>query len=187
MLTMELAKKLLAETTTEDHLFLHAKNVSVALGGMAEHFGADKAHWEAIGYLHDYDYEQHPDEHLQHTKEPLLAAGLTEEEIRAILAHGWGHCNDVEPLTDLEKSLYTVDELTGIVQAAARMRPAGITDMEISSFMKKFKDKKFAAKCDREVIKKGCELLGMEVRDVASICIEAMKAHADELQIGAKV
>jgi len=186
MLTMEQAAQLLNTTTTEAHLFLHAKNVSVALGGMAKHFGADGAHWEAIGYLHDYDYEQHPEEHLQHTEAPLLEAGLTAEEVRAILAHGWGHCNDVEPLTELEKSLYTVDELTGIIQAAARMRPAGITDMEISSFMKKFKDKKFAAKCDREVIKKGCELLGMEVRDVASICIEAMKAHADELQIGAK-
>ena len=186
MLTMELAAKLLESTTTEAHLFLHAKNVSVALGGMAKHFGEDVAHWEAIGYLHDYDYEQHPEEHLQHTEKPLLEAGLTPEEVRAILAHGWGHCNDVEPLTNLEKSLYTVDELTGIIQAAARMRPAGITDMEVSSFMKKFKDKKFAAKCDREVIKKGCELLGMEVRDVAAICIEAMKAHADELQIGAK-
>lgn len=186
MLTMERAAELLSATTTEPHLFLHAKNVSVALGGMAKHFGADAAHWEAIGYLHDYDYEQFPEEHLQHTAEPLKAAGLTEEEIRAILAHGWGHCNDVEPLTELEKSLYTADELTGIIQAAARMRPAGITDMEVSSFMKKFKDKKFAAKCDREVIKKGCELLGMEVRDVAEICIEAMKAHADELQIGAR-
>ena len=186
MLTMELAEKLLKTTTTEDHLFLHAKNVSVALGGMAKHFGEDIAHWEAIGYLHDYDYEQHPEEHLQHTEAPLLEAGVTAEEVRAILAHGWGHCNDVEPVTTLEKSLYTVDELTGIIQAAARMRPAGITDMEVSSFMKKFKDKKFAAKCDREVIKKGCELLGMEVRDVAAICIEAMKGHADELQIGAK-
>ena len=186
MLTMELAAKLLESTTTEAHLFLHAKNVSVALGGMAKHFGEDVAHWEAIGYLHDYDYEQHPEEHLQHTEKPLLEAGLTPDEVRAILAHGWGHCNDVAPVSNLEKSLYTVDELTGIIQAAARMRPAGITDMEISSFMKKFKDKKFAAKCDREVIKKGCELLGMEVRDVAAICIEAMKAHADELQIGAK-
>ncbi|MBP3633413.1 MAG: hypothetical protein J6J43_02440 [Oscillospiraceae bacterium] len=186
MLTMDRAAELLRTTTTEDHLFLHAKNVSVALGGMAKHFGEDAAHWEAIGYLHDYDYEQHPEEHLQHTEKPLLEAGLTAEEVRAILSHGWGHCNDVEPVTTLEKSLYTVDELTGIIQAAARMRPAGITDMEVSSFMKKFKDKKFAAKCDREVIKKGCELLGMEVRDVAAICIEAMKAHADELQLGAK-
>ena len=86
----------------------------------------------------------------------------------------------------LEKSLYTVDELTGIIQAAARMRPLGITDMEIGSLMKKFKDKKFAAKCDREVIKKGCDMLGMEVRDVAEICMEAMKAQAQLLQIGPK-
>ena len=187
MLTMEKAQQLLAGTTTQEHLFLHAKNVSVAMGGLAAHYGADVQHWQAIGYLHDYDYEQHPDEHLQHTREPLLAAGLTEEEVRAILAHGFGHCNDVQPLTDLEKSLFTVDELTGIIQAAARMRPLGITDMEISSFMKKFKDKKFAAKCDREIIKRGCEMMGMEVRDVAAICIEAMKAHAEELQIGPKV
>ena len=186
MLTMERAEQLLAQTTTQEHLFLHAKNVSVAMGGLAAHYGQDVEYWEAIGYLHDYDYEQHPEEHLQHTREPLLAAGLSEEEVRAILAHGFGHCNDVEPLTDLEKSLFTVDELTGIIQAAARMRPLGITDMEISSFMKKFKDKKFAAKCDREIIKKGCGMMGMEVRDVADICIQAMKAHAEELQIGPK-
>ena len=187
MLTLEKAKELLATTTTEEHLFLHAKNVSVAMGGLARHFGEDEQHWMAIGYLHDYDYEQHPEEHLQHTKEPLLAAGVTEEEVRAILAHGFGHTNDVEPQTLLEKSLYTVDELTGIIQAAARMRPMGITDMEISSFMKKFKDKKFAAKCDRTIIAKGCEMLGLEVRTVAEICIEAMKQYAEELQIGPKV
>ena len=186
MLTLERAKELLKITTTEEHLFLHAKNVSVAMGGMAKHFGEDEQHWMAIGHLHDYDYEQHPDEHLQHTEKELLAAGVTEEEVRAILAHGYGHCNDVEPLNNLEKSLFTVDELTGIIQAAARMRPMGITDMEISSFMKKFKDKKFAAKCDREVIRKGCEMLGMDVREVAEICINAMKEYADELQIGPK-
>ena len=186
MLTLERAKALLATTTTQEHLFLHAMNVMAAMGGMAEHFGENKEHWMAIGYLHDYDYEQHPEEHLEHTREPLLAAGVTEEVIRGILAHGWGVCNQVEPLTNLEKSLYTVDELTGIIQAAARMRPMGITDMEISSFMKKFKDKKFAAKCDREIIKNGCQLLGMEVRDVAAICIEAMKAYAADLQLGPK-
>ena len=186
MLTLERAKELLETTTTEEHLFLHAKNVSVALGGMAEHFGEDKQLWMAIGYLHDYDYEQFPEEHLQHTENELLTEGLTDVEVRAILAHGFGHCNNVEPFTNLEKSLFTVDELTGIIQAAARMRPMGITDMEISSFMKKFKDKKFAAKCDRDVIRKGCEMLGMEVRDVAEICIEAMKEYADELRIGLK-
>ena len=186
MLTLERAKELLSTTTSEEHLLLHAKNVSVAMGGLAKHFGADEAHWMAIGYLHDYDYEKHPEAHLQHTEKPLLDAGLTAEEVRAILAHGYGHCNDVEPLTDLEKSLFTVDELTGIIQAAARMRPMGITDMEVSSIMKKFKDKKFAAKCDREVILKGCQMLSMEIRDVAAICIEAMKEHAEELQIGPK-
>ena len=186
MLTIEKAKELLSTTTTEEHLFLHAKNVSAAMGGMAEFFGEDKSHWEALGYLHDYDYEQYPEEHLGHTEAPLKEAGLTDEEIRVILAHGFGHCNDVEPINNAEKSLYTVDELTGIIQAAARMRPMGITDMEISSFMKKFKDKKFAAKCDREIIKKGCEMLGLEVKQVAEICIEAMKKHADELGLGVK-
>ena len=186
MLTLERAKELLATTTTEEHLFLHAKNVMAAMGGLARHFGEDEAHWMAIGYLHDYDYEQHPDEHLQHTEQPLKTAGLTDEEVRAILAHGYGLVNDVQPVTNLEKSLFTVDELTGIIQAAARMRPAGITDMEVSSFMKKFKDKKFAAKCNREVIRQGCEMLGMEVRDVAAICIEAMKEYAEELNLGPK-
>ncbi len=186
MLTLDRAKELLETTTTEEHLFLHAKNVSVAMGGLAKHFGEDPAHWMAIGYLHDYDYEQHPDEHLQHTREPLLEAGLTEAEVRGILAHGYGIINDVEPVTDLEKSLFTVDELTGIIQAAARMRPAGITDMEVSSFMKKFKDKKFAAKCDRELIRRGCEMLGMEVKAVAEICIAAMKEYAQELHLGPK-
>ena len=85
MLTMEQAKQLLATTTTQEHLFLHAKNVSVAMGGIARHLGADAAHWEAIGYLHDYDYEQFPEEHLQHTEQPLLDAGLSAEEVRAIL------------------------------------------------------------------------------------------------------
>ena len=186
MLTLERAKELLSSTTSEEHLILHAKNVSAAMGGMAEYFSEDVAFWQAIGYLHDYDYEQYPEEHLQHTEEPLREAGLSDYEIRAILAHGFGHCNDVEPLNNIEKSLYTVDELTGIIQAAARMRPMGITDMEIGSFMKKFKDKKFAAKCDREVIKKGCEMLGLEVKQVAEICIEAMKKQADELCLGIK-
>ena len=186
MLTMERAQELLRTTTTEEHLFLHAKNVMTAMGGLAQHFGEDVQHWMAIGYLHDYDYQQHPEEHLQHTAQPLQEAGLTDEEIRAILAHGYSVVNDVEPVTNLEKSLFTVDELTGIIQAAARMRPAGITDMEVSSFMKKFKDKKFAAKCNRDLILRGCEMLGMEVKDVAAICIEAMKENAQALQLGAK-
>ena len=183
MLTLERAKELNATMVSEPHLITHALSVSAAMGAMAEHFGEDKEHWMAIGYLHDYDYEKFPEEHLQHTKEPLLAAGLEEDEVRAILAHGYGLCSDVEPVTNMEKSLYTVDELTGIVQACARMRPHGITDLEVSSLMKKFKDKGFAAKCDRELIKGGCAMLGMEVRDVAALCIEGMKQFAVELNL----
>ena len=180
-LTMERAKELNKDMVTEDHLILHSLNVCYAMGAMAEHFGADKEHWMAVGYLHDYDYEKYPEEHLQHTKEPLLAAGVSEEDVRAILSHGWTICSDVKPETDMEKSLFAVDELTGIIQAAARMRPNGITDLEVKSFMKKFKDKKFAAKCNRELIRQGAELLGMEVSELAGICIEGMRAHAEEL------
>ena len=181
MLTLERAKELNDTMVTEEHLRIHAKNVMYAMGAMAEHFGEDKEYWMAIGYLHDYDYEKYPEEHLQHTAEPLREAGVEEAAVRAILSHGWSICTDVEPVTNLEKSLFTVDELTGIIQAAARMRPNGITDLEVSSFMKKFKDKKFAAKCNRELIKKGCELLGMEVKEVAAICIEGMRPNAAEI------
>ena len=180
-LTIERAKQLNEGMITEDHLKLHCLNVAYAMGAMADHFGEDREHWEAIGLLHDYDYEKYPEEHLQHTKEPLLAAGVSEEDVRAILSHGWEICCDVEPVTRMEKSLFTVDELTGIIQAAARMRPNGITDLEVKSFMKKFKDKRFAAKCSRDTIRKGCEMLDMEVSEVAAICIEGMREHAEEL------
>ena len=183
MLTLERAIELNHTMVTEDHLILHAKNVCYAMGAMARHFGENVEHWQAIGMLHDYDYEKYPEEHLQHTREPLLAAGLTEEEVRAILSHGYGICCDVCPETNMEKCLFTVDELTGIIQACARMRPHGITDLEIKSFMKKYKDKRFAAKCSRETIQQGCEMLGMDVRDVAELCIEGMKEHAAELEL----
>lgn len=99
------------------------------------------------------------------------------------MAHGWGICSDTEPVTAMEKSLYTVDELTGIIQACARMRPNGIVDLEVSSLMKKFKDKSFAAKCNRELIRNGCAMLSMEVRDVAETCIRGMKKYAAELRL----
>ena len=183
MLTLKQAKELNATMVTEEHLLLHVLNVCYAMGAMARHFGEDEEHWQAVGILHDYDYEKYPEEHLQHTEEPLRAAGVPEEDIRAILSHGYRICSEVEPVSSLEKSLFTVDELTGIIQACARMRPNGIQDLEVKSFMKKFKDKRFAAKCDRELILKGCEMLGMDLRDVAEICIAGMKEHAEELQL----
>ena len=160
-LTLEKAKELNRDHVTKENLMIHSLNVCYAMEAMAKHFGADPEHWKAVGYLHDFDYEEYPEEHLQHTERELLEAGVSEEDVRAIMSHGYGICTDVEPLTDMEKSLFAVDELTGIIQACARMRPNGITDLKVKSFMKKFKDKRFAAKCDRELILKGCDLLGM--------------------------
>lgn len=181
MLTLERAKELNDSQVSERHLIIHAKNVMYAMGAMAERFGEDREHWMAVGYLHDYDYEKYPDEHLLHTEKELLAAGVDPSDVRAILSHGYGHCNDVKPETNMEKSLYTVDELTGIIQACARMRPNGISDLEVKSFMKKFKDRKFAAKCDRDLITGGCEMLGMDVSEVARICIDGMKPYAADI------
>ena len=185
-LTLERAKEINKGHVTEESLVIHSLNVCYAMGAMAKHFGEDAEHWQAVGYLHDYDYQEFPEEHLQHTEKELLAQGVSEEDVRAILAHGFEIVNQVEPRTNMEKSLFTVDELTGIIQACARMRPNGILDLEVKSFMKKFKDKKFAAKCNRELILKGCEMLGMDLREVSEIAIRGMKAHADELRLGPK-
>lgn len=183
MLTLEHAKELNDAEVTEHHLILHAKNVMAAMGAMADHFGEDREHWMAVGYLHDYDYQAFPEEHLLHTEKELLAKGVEEADVRAILSHGYGVCTDVRPETNLEKSLFTVDELTGIIQACARMRPNGISDLEVKSFMKKFKDRKFAAKCDRDLILRGCEMLGMDAATVAGICIDGMRPYAAELEL----
>lgn len=182
-LTLEEAKKLNGTMVTEEHLKLHAANVAACMEAMARHFGEDPEHWAAVGYLHDYDYEKYPEDHLAHTEEPLRAAGVPEEDIRAILSHGYSIVNDVKPETNMEKSLFTVDELSGIIQAAARIRPNGIVDMDLKGFMKKWKSKNFAAKCNRPLILQGCEMLDMSIRNVAEICIEGMKAHAEELHL----
>ncbi len=185
-LTLARAGEILGKHCTEEHLLLHALAVSAAMGAMAGHFGEDPAYWQAIGYLHDVDYQPYPEEHCQHVRELLEPEGVEEADIRAILAHGFGLCSDVEPKSNLEKSLYTVDELTGIVMAAALMRPGGITDLEVKSALKKFKDKRFAAKCDREVILKGCGLLGMELPEVMALTIAGMQKETQALGLGPK-
>ena len=181
MLTLEDAKRINAKHVTEPHLVVHAAAVSAAMGAMAQHFGEDEDHWAAVGYLHDVDYERFPQEHLAHTEELLAGEGVTAEELRAILSHGYGSHTDKEPITSMEKSLFTVDELTGIVMAAAIMRPTGIGGLEVSSLKKKFKDKRFAAKCDRELIKRGCDMLGMTLEDVMDITINGMRERSEEL------
>ena len=181
-LTLAKAKEILKKHTTEDHLFTHAAAVSAAMGAMASIFSGDKDHWEAIGYLHDVDYEAFPHEHCRHVREFLEPEGVDEEDIKTIISHGWGLCShEVEPTTDIEKSLFTVDELTGVVMAYALMRPEGISGMELKGLKKKFKDKKFAAGCNRDVIKQGFAMLGMEAGEVMQACIDGMTAHKDEL------
>jgi putative nucleotidyltransferase with HDIG domain len=182
-LTFEKASQILPKHITEENLIRHSLAVAAAMEKMAEHFGEDMDYWKAIGYLHDVDYEKYPDEHLEHTPELLSPEGVSEQDIRSILSHGWGLLNDIKPETNLEKSLYTVDELTGIITATALMRPDGIDGMQPSSVLKKFKDKRFAAKCNREVIKTGCVLLGMQLSEVIDLCISGMQKYGRELQI----
>lgn len=184
-LTLDKAHEILNKHCTQEHLFTHALAVSSAMGAMALHFGEDPEYWKAIGYLHDVDYEGFPEEHCKHVRELLEPEGVEEADIRSIISHGYGLCTDeVKPESNLEKSLYTVDELTGIVMTTALMRPTGISDLEVSSLKKKFKDKKFAAKCNREVIKEGAELLGMELGDVMQCAIDGMRTVMDELKLG---
>ena len=180
-LTKQKAQELLNRSTSQPHLLQHAIAVSGAMEAMAKHFGEDGEYWGAVGLLHDYDYQIHPEEHLGHTEQPLREAGVDETTIRAIMSHGWEKCTQVKPESNLEKSLYTVDSLTGLISATAKMRPNGIADLTASSVSKKYKDSGFAAKIDREVIRKGVELLNMERAKVIEICIEGMKPYASQL------
>ena len=183
MLTLAKAKEILHKHTTEEHLFIHAAAVSAAMGAMADFFGAeDKEHWEAIGYLHDVDYEKYPNEHCQHVRELLEPEGVDEEDIRAIISHGYGLVTEeIEPTDSLEKSLFAVDELTGIIHAYALMRPEKMAGMAVKSLKKKYKDKRFAAGCNREIINTGVERLGLELGEVMECCIKGMTEHAEEL------
>lgn len=180
-LTMDKAKELLKTTTHQSHMFEHALAVSAAMGAMAKHFDGDEEHWRAVGFLHDYDFEMYPEEHLQRTADPLREAGVDEVSIRAILAHGWGICSEIKPETPMEKALFTVDAASALVGAAAKVRPTGITDMAASSVTKKFKDKSFAATVSRNSISQGAEMLGIERAQVFALCIEGMKEYAKEL------
>ena len=181
-LTLERAKEILAKHTTTEHLFHHAAAVSAAMEAMAEAYGEDKDHWAAIGWLHDVDYEKWPDEHCHHVRELLEPEDVDEDDIKAIISHGYGITTDeAQPVSNLEKSLFAVDELTGIIQAYALMRPERMTDMAVKSLKKKYKDKKFAAKCNREIINRGIENLGMELGEVMGHCIKGMQEHHEEI------
>lgn len=181
-LTLERAKEILAKHTTTEHLFHHAAAVSAAMGAMAEAYGEDKEHWAAIGWLHDVDYEKYPDEHCHHVRELLAGEDVDEEDIQAIISHGYGiTTEEAQPASNLEKSLFAVDELTGIIQAYALMRPERMDGMAVKSLKKKYKDKKFAAKCNRDIIDRGIKNLGMELGEVMGHCIKGMQEHHEEI------
>ncbi len=178
--TREDAWKLLNEYTDSEALLQHALQVEAAMMHFAELFGEDPEKWGVIGLCHDLDYDRWPDRHCEVTKEILEKEEWPEEYIRAIMAHAWGMRTDVKPESNAEKTIYAVDELTGIINACCLVRPSrSVMDLSVKSLRKKFKDKSFAAGCDRDVINRGCELLGMERDKVFAETIEGLRKRAE--------
>ena len=175
--TVEQAEELLKRYNKEPFHIQHAETVSKVLGEFAKEFDPERVDfWRAVGMLHDIDFELYPEQHCAKADEMLHELDLDEELIHAVVSHGYGICYDVEPTLYMEKVLFAVDELTGLIGAAALMRPTGISDMEPKSVIKKFKDKKFAAGCNRDVIRRGAEMLGMELSELIARTIDAMRA-----------
>jgi predicted hydrolase (HD superfamily) len=144
--------------------------------------GEDEEKWGVIGLVHDLDYEQFPEEHCHKSEEILKEKDWPEEYIRAVVSHGWGLCSEVEPQTELEKVLYSIDELTGLVVTTALVRPSkSVMDVKVKSVKKKWKDKRFAAGVDRSIIEKGAQMLGMEVSDLIADTIAGMQEVAEEI------
>jgi len=185
MATRQEAFELLCKFNSNESLIRHALAVEAVMRYMARKFGEDEEKWGVIGLVHDLDYEQFPEEHCQRSPELLREAGWPEEYIRAVVSHGWGICSDVEPLSILEKTLYAIDELTGLVATSALVRPSrSVLDMEASSVKKKWKDKRFAAGVNREVIEKGASMLGIDLTQLITDTILGMRTVAREIGLG---
>ena len=176
-LNREQALALLQKYNKEPFHIQHALTVEGVMRWYAQEQGEDADFWGLCGLLHDIDFEVYPDQHCQKAPELLAEINASEEMIHAICSHGYGLCSDVEPVHIMEKILFAVDELTGLIGAAARMRPSkSVMDMELSSLKKKFKDKKFAAGCSRDVIKQGAERLGWTLDETLDKTIQAMRS-----------
>lgn len=174
--TPDQAYALTAQYNKETFHLEHARTVGKVMAAFAKEFDPERTEfWESVGLLHDIDFEQWPEQHCVKAKELLAELDIDPEMIHAVICHGYGICIDVAPEAYMEKVLFAVDELTGLIGAAALMRPTGYEGMEVSSVKKKFKDKKFAAGCSREVITKGAEMLEMELNELFSRTLEAMK------------
>ena len=174
--TPEQARELVRQYNQEPFHLEHAEIVGKVLAHFAGEFDPDRVEfWRAVGILHDIDFEQWPEQHCVKARSLLKELDIDDAMIHAVISHGWGICIDVAPELYMEKVLFAVDELTGLIGAAARMRPTGLEGMEASSVKKKFKDKKFAAGCSREVISQGAEMLGMDLNELFTRTIEAMQ------------
>lgn len=186
--TREEALQLLLKHNASDSLRKHAYAVEAVMRYSARKHGEDEEKWGIIGLVHDLDYEQYPDQHCIKTRELLEREGWPEEYIRAVVSHGWGLCTDVEPLTVLEKTLYAIDELTGLVSASALVRPSrSVLDMNVKSVKKKWKSPHFAAGVDRTVIQKGAEMLGIDVSELIEDTIMGMREVAAEIDLEGNV
>lgn len=180
--TREDAWKLLKEFVPGEALQRHALTVEAVMRHMARKRGQDEDVWGIIGLVHDLDYERYPEEHCVKVVEILERHDWPKDYIRAVVSHGWGICSDAEPITDLEKTLYAIDELTGLVTAAALVRPSkSILDLPAKSVMKKWKDKSFAAGANRSVIEQGAARLGTEVATLVQDTIDGMRPVAEAI------
>ena len=184
-MTRSQAWDLLTKYNKEPFHLRHAVTVERVMGWYARELGyGDQAeYWSIVGLLHDLDFEMWPEEHCVKSQELMRQAGVEEEMIRAAASHGWGLCVDIKPEHEMEKVLYASDELTGLIGAAALMRPSKSTaDMELKSLKKKFKDKKFAAGCSRDVIANGAQLLGWELDKLLDMTLKAMQAEEEDIE-----
>jgi putative nucleotidyltransferase with HDIG domain len=180
--TYDEALSLLKEFNQSESLLKHAYCVEGVMRYIARKTGEDEEKWGIVGLLHDLDYERFPEQHCSKAQEILKERGWPEEYIRAIVSHGWGIFNDVEPQSNMEKTLYAIDELTGLITAAALVRPSkSVSDMEAKSVMKKWKDKSFAAGVNRSVIEKGAAMLSVELRELIIDAIMGMREVADKI------
>ena len=183
-ITRDEAFELFKKYNKEAFHIRHAITLEKVLMWYANKLGyeSEKEYWGIVGLLHDIDFELYPDEHCKKAVDLLKEGGVNESVIRSVCSHGYGICSDIKPEHEMEKVLFAVDELTGLINAAALMRPSKSTkDMELKSLKKKFKSKGFAAGCDRDIIKRGAEMLGMELNDLLKDTLEAMKDCEDEI------
>jgi len=180
--TRKEAYNLLTKYNKNGSLIKHALAVEGVMRYFARKRGKNEEKWGIIGLIHDLDYERFPEEHCHKSEEILNANEWPKEYIRAVVSHGWGICSDVEPQTELEKVLYAIDELTGLVVTTALVRPSkSLMDLKTKSVKKKWKDKRFAAGVNRSVIEKGADMLGMEIPDLITDTIMGMREVAEEI------